>query len=70
MDDLARLTEVANRYALRGPFILAVGTIEPRKNYERLIQAFAMIHGNPQCASASGDRGAKRLDVYECVRDP
>ncbi len=25
-------------------FFLAVGTIEPRKNYETLIQAFAMIH--------------------------
>jgi glycosyltransferase involved in cell wall biosynthesis len=47
VDDLARLTETANRYAIHGPFILAVGTIEPRKNYERLIQAFARIKGNP-----------------------
>ncbi|MGO8705278.1 MAG: glycosyltransferase family 4 protein [Candidatus Brocadiia bacterium] len=26
-----------------GPFILAVGTLEPRKNYERLIEAVAML---------------------------
>ncbi len=45
--DLARLAEVANLYGLRGPFVLAVGTIEPRKNYERLIQAFAKIVGAP-----------------------
>ncbi len=47
VDDFTRLTEVANQYGLRGPFILAVGTIEPRKNYERLIQAFAMVQGKP-----------------------
>ncbi len=47
IDDLVRLTETANQYGLRGPFFLAVGTIEPRKNYARLIQAFARINGMP-----------------------
>lgn len=47
VDDPARLADVASQYGLRGPFILAVGTIEPRKNYERLIQAFAQIIGTP-----------------------
>jgi glycosyltransferase involved in cell wall biosynthesis len=47
VDDHARLAEVASQYGLRGPFALAVGTIEPRKNYERLIQAFAQVAGTP-----------------------
>jgi glycosyltransferase involved in cell wall biosynthesis len=40
-----RLEAVARRYGINGPFMLAVGTLEPRKNYNRLIQSFALIHG-------------------------
>jgi glycosyltransferase involved in cell wall biosynthesis len=39
--DQARLDAVRNKYGLHQPFILYVGTIEPRKNLTRLIQAFA-----------------------------
>lgn len=45
--DEARLQQVASAYSLRRPFALAVGTIEPRKNYARLIQAFASLAGKP-----------------------
>lgn len=38
-DDGARLT----RLGLRQPFLLAVGTLEPRKNLARLLEAFARI---------------------------
>jgi glycosyltransferase involved in cell wall biosynthesis len=39
-----RLTAVRARYGIgEGPFILGIGTIQPRKNYQRLIQAFANI---------------------------
>jgi glycosyltransferase involved in cell wall biosynthesis len=34
---------VLDRYALRGPFVLVTGTLEPRKNLPRLIEAFAGI---------------------------
>lgn len=34
---------VAQRYQLNGPFILSLGTLEPRKNYPRLIRAFAQL---------------------------
>ena len=45
-----RLAAVRARYGIgQGPFILGIGTIQPRKNYRRLIQAFADL--NP---SASG----------------
>ena len=41
--DPARLTAVCARYGVHVPFILYVGTIEPRKNITRLIQAFAQL---------------------------
>ncbi len=41
--DRARLDTVLARYGLYGPFVLYVGTIEPRKNLVRLIQAFAQL---------------------------
>lgn len=39
-----RLAAVCQKYGLgQQPFILSVGTIQPRKNYQRLIQAFAAL---------------------------
>jgi len=37
---------VCERYGLPRPFILYVGTIQPRKNLVRLVEAFARIAGN------------------------
>src|SRR5204862_274608 len=41
--DEAKLEKVFARYGLNVPYILYVGTIEPRKNLVRLIQAFAQL---------------------------
>jgi len=38
--DLARLDDVRKKYGLARPFILGLGTLEPRKNFTGLIQAF------------------------------
>lgn len=38
-----RLEAVRARYGLHDPYILYVGTIEPRKNLARLIEAFALL---------------------------
>jgi glycosyltransferase involved in cell wall biosynthesis len=47
------LSEVRARYGLGStPFILAVGTLQPRKNYVRLIQAFAAISNFPPPTSS------------------
>jgi glycosyltransferase involved in cell wall biosynthesis len=35
--------EISARYAIGGPYFLFVGNLEPRKNIERLIEAFAGI---------------------------
>lgn len=39
----ARLAEVRRRYELPERFVLSVGTVEPRKNIERLIEAYATL---------------------------
>jgi len=42
--DAAALAAVRARYGLgQGPFILSVSTLQPRKNYRRLVQAFAPL---------------------------
>lgn len=66
VDDMNKLAGVARRYGLRGPFMLAVGTIEPRKNYDRLIEAFARIHGKPGAPSHLVIVGRKGW-LYESV---
>jgi len=38
----AAATRIAQRYGIRRPFLLFVGTLEPRKNVEGLLRAFAM----------------------------
>lgn len=45
--DEAAVEHVRRAYGLRAPFVLAVGTIEPRKDYETLIKAFAAARSEP-----------------------
>ena len=61
--DPATLAAVRARYGLGdAPFVLAVGTLQPRKNYVRLIQAFAAISNlQPRTSNLhlviAGDKG-------------
>jgi glycosyltransferase involved in cell wall biosynthesis len=43
MDRDAARQAVRDRFGLRGPFVLAVGVLQPRKNLPRLIRAFGRI---------------------------
>jgi glycosyltransferase involved in cell wall biosynthesis len=45
--DRARLADLDARYGLMHPFVLSVGLVQPRKNYERLIAAFARATQSP-----------------------
>lgn len=63
--DQAKLDAVRAKYGLHQPFILYVGTIEPRKNITRLIRAFAHLKkaGCPTSWSSLA-RQAGRLGRY------
>ncbi len=45
--DQAEIDRVCAKYQLPRPFILSVGTLQPRKNYARLIEAFAKLINEP-----------------------
>lgn len=51
------------------PYIFAVGTIQPRKNYERLIAAYAQMRkwGEPALVIAGG-KGWLESPIYEAVK--
>ncbi len=65
------VTLVSQRYELETPFVLAVSTIEPRKNYERLIEAFALASSSrdgPRMLVIAGRRGWLYDSVFTTVR--
>jgi glycosyltransferase involved in cell wall biosynthesis len=70
VDDLATLAAAEARYGLQRPFALAVGTIEPRKNFARLIEAFSLARnrpGGPTQLVIAGRKGWLYEDVFEAV---
>ncbi len=65
--DRAVLDQVCAKYSIPQPFILSVGTLQPRKNYGRLIQAFARIinepHPSPSPRSAQDAQRDRHLVI-------
>ncbi len=51
--------EVSKRYSIRIKYILAVGTLQPRKNYERLIGAFSHMIDTEHDLIIVGKKGWK-----------
>jgi glycosyltransferase involved in cell wall biosynthesis len=43
IDDSSAISRILEKYKIRGPFFIAVGTLEPRKNYQRLLEAYAQL---------------------------
>lgn len=69
--DEAATAPVRARYKLPARYILYVGTIEPRKNLERLIQAFATlapVHPDV-CLVIAGMMGWKQDHLFGLVQD-
>jgi glycosyltransferase involved in cell wall biosynthesis len=73
----AKQTAVRHKYNLaEQPFILSVGTIQPRKNYQRLIQAFARLDADLDLVIVGGfgwhfqeiTAEVTRLDLEKRVR--
>jgi len=66
------LAEVKARWGLERPFILNVGTLEPRKNQARLIQAYALLKERtsfPHQLVIAGGRGWLCEDIFRRVNE-
>jgi glycosyltransferase involved in cell wall biosynthesis len=64
------LDQVRCRYELPASFVLYVGTIEPRKNLVRLLEAWARLNQNGRTGHAlvfAGSRGWKDGEVFATV---
>lgn len=71
VEDPERLSQIQSRYGLPRRFIIGVGTLEPRKNYARLISAFALVRrqtGLPHHLVIAGGPGWLFAEVHERVR--
>lgn len=76
-NELARVREL---YKLNRPFILSIGTLEPRKNFVRLIEAYARMPRRDEFELViAGGKGwlydeilnaPERLGVKDCVHFP
>lgn len=72
--DPTTLAAVRVRYNLQQPYLLYVGTLHPRKNLVRLVQAFAQLLGQPAAGSAdpvlvlAGQRGWLYREISDEVR--
>lgn len=66
VSDEALLDDAARRYGLRRGFLLCVGTIEPRKNLVRLVEAYARLRagGFAEPLVLAGALGWKYGDLF------
>jgi len=72
IEDQAALDSVRRKYQIdTKPYFLAVGTIQPRKNYERLIQALPMLPEAQRDVQLVivGGRGWLEEPIYATVRE-
>ena len=71
--DAARLAQVRQRYAIGGdPFVLGVGTLEPRKNWPGLIRAWTRLRQTSGLAHRlviAGGRGWLADDIFATAQD-
>lgn len=68
--DPAKTSQLRKRLGLEAPFVLWVGTREPRKNLSRLIQAFGLVarQGPELLLALAGPEGWKEQDPREVAR--
>jgi glycosyltransferase involved in cell wall biosynthesis len=61
--------DLRTRYGLNRPFVLAVGTVQPRKNYDGLARAMQYVRaaGIPHQLVIAGKRGWMADDVHRAI---
>lgn len=62
--DIELAKEMRKRFGLEAPYVLWVGTLEPRKNLPRIIQAFGLVarNGSDLTLALVGPKGWKEQD--------
>lgn len=69
VEDADLKQKVMEKYKIKGEFWLSVGTIEPRKNYKLLIDAFSKLPGDKYLAIVGG-KGWLESDIGSKLRRP
>jgi glycosyltransferase involved in cell wall biosynthesis len=72
VDDPAKRRAARETYKIgANPYIFSVGTVQPRKNYGRLIQALAQLRarGYPHHLVIAGGKGWLEDPIYQTMRD-
>ena len=68
INNRAKLKRVIDKYGLPSQFIMYVGSLSPRKNMTRLLQAFASIKDQiPHQLVLTGSKSWKDADVYQTI---
>jgi len=65
--DVGVLAEVRSRYGIPGRYLLYLGTLQPRKNLERLVEAFARVAGEPILQDVDLVLAGKRGWLYDSL---
>jgi len=70
-DKEAARSYILHQYGIKDPFILYVGTLEPRKNIPTLIHAFAKVKkdGFPQKLLLIGGKGWKYEEIFSAINE-
>jgi glycosyltransferase involved in cell wall biosynthesis len=72
VDDADQRNAALARYGITPPYILAVGTLQPRKNFTRLIAALRLArerYGLPQQLVIAGGKGWLYDDILDAARE-
>jgi len=69
MEGEMALHRVKKRYGLNFPFILSLGTLEPRKNFTRLIEAYALMRDRGLKLVIAGGKGWLYDEIFAKVEE-
>jgi glycosyltransferase involved in cell wall biosynthesis len=72
VEDKATIEKAKARYSVQGDYVLSVGTLQPRKNLRRLLEAYAMVRkqaekGETPCLVIAGKKGWLYNQVFQHV---
>ncbi len=69
--EIGEIGEIREKYKIKGEYLIAIGTLQPRKNYERLIRVFAKLKkdGIKEKLVIIGKKGWLYEPIFKTVKD-